>query len=89
MAPTSTIDLKTPSGDAIPIEERDPREVTHVGDTSIAPEGVQVYNPAFDITPARLVTAIITEYGVVRPPYEENLRKVVEQAEADRKKRSR
>ncbi len=89
VAPTSTIDLQTPGGDAIPIEERDPREITHVGDELIAPEGVRVYNPAFDITPARLVTAIVTEYGVVRPPYEENLRAVVEQAEEDRKKANR
>ncbi len=87
VAPTSTIDLHTPSGDAIPIEERDPREVTHVGNERIAPEGVNVFNPAFDITPARLVTAIVTEYGVVRPPYEENLRRVVEQAERDRRRK--
>ncbi|GAP61710.1 methylthioribose-1-phosphate isomerase [Ardenticatena maritima] len=88
VAPTSTIDLQTPTGRDIPIEERDPREVTHVlGQCNIAPEGVNAYNPAFDITPHELVTAIITEYGVVRPPYEENLRRVVEQAEADRKAR--
>lgn len=87
VAPTSTIDLDTPSGDDIPIEERDEREVSHVGDEMIVPEGVDVFNPAFDITPNRLVSAIVTEYGVVRQPYEENLRRVVEQAEEDRKKR--
>lgn len=87
VAPTSTIDLDTPTGDDIPIEERDPREVSHVGEAMIIPEGVDVFNPAFDITPNRLVTAIVTEYGVVRPPYKENLRRVVEQAEEDRKKR--
>ena len=67
-APSSTIDLATPSGDLIPIEQRDPREVTHVrGETAIAPEGVGVDNPAFDITPARLITGIITERGIFAP----------------------
>lgn len=87
VAPTSTIDLRTPSGKEIPIEERSPREVTHPTDDplGIAPEGVQVANPAFDITPARLITAIVTEEGVVYPPFEEGLRRVVEAAEARRK----
>ncbi len=87
VAPTSTIDLRTPTGRDIPIEERDPREVTHPDSDplGIAPKGVQVGNPAFDITPNRLVTAIITEYGPVYPPYQENLREVVKQAEEDRK----
>jgi methylthioribose-1-phosphate isomerase len=58
-----------PSGAAIPIEERDPAEVTVVAGRRIAPEGIAVYNPAFDVTPARLITAIITEAGVARPPY--------------------
>jgi methylthioribose-1-phosphate isomerase len=67
-APFSTIDFLTETGPDIPIEERDPREVTHVlGTTPIAPEGVQVLNPAFDVTPARYITAIITEKGAFRP----------------------
>jgi methylthioribose-1-phosphate isomerase len=73
-APTSTIDLSIPDGDHIPIEERDPREVTHSGDRRLAPEGVAVRNPAFDVTPARLVTAIITERGVVRDDYRQGLK---------------
>ena len=72
-APTSTIDLATPSGGQIPIEERDPREITHGFGRQTAPEGVDVYNPAFDVTPAELVTAIITEKGVIRPPYADSL----------------
>ncbi|GAB6157683.1 S-methyl-5-thioribose-1-phosphate isomerase [Desulfotomaculum varum] len=75
-APLSTIDLSLSSGDEIPIEERDPREVTHPGGQAMAPEGVQVWNPAFDVTPHQLVTAIITEQGVIYPPYLENLAKV-------------
>ncbi|HIP91885.1 MAG TPA: S-methyl-5-thioribose-1-phosphate isomerase [Thermotoga sp.] len=78
-APSSSIDLKTPNGSMIPIEERNPDEVTHCGGRRIAPEGVKVYNPAFDVTDASLVTAIITEKGVVRPPYEKNLRKIFEE----------
>jgi methylthioribose-1-phosphate isomerase len=74
--PTSTVDLSLPSGEDIPIEERAPQEVTHVGGQAIAPEGIEVYNPAFDVTPHRLVSAIITEWGVVRPPYQEGLRRV-------------
>jgi methylthioribose-1-phosphate isomerase len=73
-APTSTIDLAVPDGAAIPIEERSPEEVTHLAGQPIAPPGVGVANPAFDVTPARYVTAIITEHGVCRPPYEESLR---------------
>ncbi len=69
-APCSTIDIRTPEGSSIPIEERDPREVTHVGDCRITPEGVEVFNFAFDVTPARLIDAIITERGVLRPPYD-------------------
>ena len=68
-APTSTIDLACPNGDAIPIEERGVREITHLADRQIAPSGVKVLNPAFDVTPSKLITAIITERGVVRPPY--------------------
>jgi methylthioribose-1-phosphate isomerase len=70
-APLCTIDPQTPDGAAIPIEERDAHEVTHVGDAQITPDGVPVYNFAFDVTPARLVTAIITEKGVLRAPYDE------------------
>jgi methylthioribose-1-phosphate isomerase len=67
-APTSTIDLDLATGGDIPIEERDPEEVTHIlGQTRIAPKGIQVSNPAFDVTPARLITAIITEKGTFRP----------------------
>ena len=66
-APWSTIDLETPSGAQIPIEERDGRELTHMGDAPIVPDGVRVYNPAFDVTPARMVTAIVTEGGVHHP----------------------
>jgi methylthioribose-1-phosphate isomerase len=75
-APWSTIDLDTPNGAAIPIEERPAKEVTHVFDRRIVPEGVPVMNPAFDVTPAELVTAIITDRGIVRPPYEANLKKL-------------
>jgi methylthioribose-1-phosphate isomerase len=75
-APLSTIDLSTPDGDHIPIEQRNPREVTHLGTTRLAPEGAGVWNPAFDITPHRLVTGIITERGIARAPYEESLKKL-------------
>ncbi len=68
-APTSTIDPSTPSGDHIEIEERDPEEVTHAFGTRIAPAGAPALNPAFDVTPAEVITAIVTERGVVRPPY--------------------
>ena len=68
-APLSTIDLKIADGSGIPIEERDPREVTGFRETRWAPDGVAVANPAFDVTPADLVTAIITEHGVARPPF--------------------
>lgn len=77
-APTSTIDLKLADGSAIPIEERDPEEVTHVGGVRQAPAGVAVYNPAFDVTPAALITAIITEAGVARPPTRESLAGLVD-----------
>lgn len=68
-APLSTIDLSLKHGDQIPIEERSPQEITHCGNVRLAPEGIQVRNPAFDVTPARLVTAIITERGVVQGDY--------------------
>lgn len=72
-APWSTIDLKTKDGDAIPIEERNPREVTHVGNNQLAPDGAQVRNPSFDVTPHKYITAIITERGVFKPPFIESL----------------
>jgi methylthioribose-1-phosphate isomerase len=68
-APFSTIDIATKTGEAIPIEERSAKEVTDIGTTRIAPDGVAVRHPAFDVTPARLITAIITDRGVLRPPY--------------------
>jgi methylthioribose-1-phosphate isomerase len=76
-APTSTIDLRTPDGSGIPIEERDPREVTHVGATRVTPERAKIRNPAFDVTPHRYVTAIITERGIARAPYETELGNLV------------
>lgn len=76
-APTSSIDLQTPSGAAIPIEERAATEVTHLGGRQIAPDGIAVRNPAFDVTPARLITAIVTEAGVAHPPYERRLADLV------------
>jgi len=73
-APISTLDLALASGDQIPIEERASAEVTHVQGVHVAPEGIQVANPAFDVTPNRYVTAIVTERGVARAPYQESLR---------------
>jgi methylthioribose-1-phosphate isomerase len=75
-APFSTVDLETPDGSRIPIEQRPAREVTHMGDRQVAPTGVKVENPAFDVTPAQYVTAIITERGVARAPYSESLREL-------------
>jgi methylthioribose-1-phosphate isomerase len=72
-APWSTIDLETATGDDIPIEERPAVEVTHHGGKQLTPDGVGIANPAFDVTPARYVTAIITEKGVLRAPYSESL----------------
>ena len=77
-APFSTIDLETADGSKIPIEQRNPREVTHIAGKAMAPEGVQVENPAFDVTPAKYVAAIITERGITRAPYEDSLRKLAE-----------
>ena len=78
-APTSTIDLSTPTGDNIEIETRDDREVTEINGVQITPDGAGVYNPAFDVTPARLITGIITEFGIARAPYETSLRKIFEE----------
>src|SRR5688572_26846789 len=78
-APWSTIDLATPDGTGIPIEERNDREVTHVGTSRLTPQGARIRNPAFDVTPAKYVTAIITERGVARAPYDETLAQLVGQ----------
>jgi methylthioribose-1-phosphate isomerase len=76
-APISTIDLSTPDGSRIPIEERNAKEVTHLGPTRLTPTGALVRNPAFDVTPNKYVTAIITENGIARAPYTESLPKLV------------
>ena len=72
-APFSTVDMETPDGSKIPIEQRNAREVTHIGGRQMVPDGVQVENPAFDVTPAKYVTAIVTERGIARAPYGESL----------------
>lgn len=77
-APISTLDLTLKTGQDIPIEERDSREVTHIGEQQLAPDGVGVHNPAFDVTPNELITAIITDKGVARPPYVDSLRAIVD-----------
>jgi methylthioribose-1-phosphate isomerase len=76
-ATISTIDLTLADGALIPIEERSPREVTHIGERRLAPEGIAVRNPAFDVTPARLISAIITEHGLARGDYRTRLRELV------------
>ncbi|MCX7625343.1 MAG: S-methyl-5-thioribose-1-phosphate isomerase, partial [Candidatus Sumerlaeaceae bacterium] len=73
VAPLSSIDISLSSGDEIPIEQRPPEEVTHFAGVQIAPTGINVYNPAFDVTPHEFVTAIVTEKGIVRPPYEQTI----------------
>ena len=75
-APTTTIDPSLASGEEIPIEERKPEEVTHLHGKSIAPEGTDAANPAFDVTPHRYITAIITESGIIREPYGEGMKKI-------------
>jgi len=75
-APFSTIDLATPDGSRIPIEQRNPAEVSHIAGKRMVPDGVAIENPAFDVTPASYVTAIITERGIARAPYEESLQKL-------------
>jgi methylthioribose-1-phosphate isomerase len=77
-APLSTIDLRTPDGDHIPIEERNAREVTHVGSSQVAPAGAKIWNPAFDVTPHRFIAGIITERGIFRAPYTESLKQALE-----------
>src|SRR5262249_59200893 len=73
-APSSTFDLSLPTGAGIPIEQRDPREVTHGFGRQTAPDGVKVYNPAFDVTPAELIAGIVTERGLIRPVSEATIR---------------
>ena len=77
-APFSTIDLNTPDGSKIPIEERNAREVTHIAGKQMVPDGVGVENPAFDVTPAKYIAAIITERGVVREPYGDSIKKLAD-----------
>jgi methylthioribose-1-phosphate isomerase len=72
--PTSSIDIDCPCGKDIPIEQRDPREVSHIFGKALAPTGIKVFNPAFDVTAQELVSAIITEKGVIHPPYQRNIR---------------
>lgn len=76
-APSNTFDLSLPSGEVIPIEQRDSKEITHGFGKQTAPEGVKVYNPAFDVTPAKLIAGIITEKGIIQPVNEENVRSMV------------
>jgi methylthioribose-1-phosphate isomerase len=75
-APLSTVDFETPDGSGIPIEQRDGKEVTHIAGRQMVPDGVEVENPAFDVTPAKYVTAIVTERGIARAPYGESLRRL-------------
>jgi methylthioribose-1-phosphate isomerase len=75
-APLSTVDFETLDGSGIPIEQRDGKEVTHIAGRQMVPDGVEVENPAFDVTPAKYVTAIVTERGIARAPYEDSLRRL-------------
>jgi len=75
-APLTTLDLSLASGEEIPIEERDSMEITHIREHQLAPDGVAVHNPAFDVTPNQLITAIITDAGVARPPFVESLKRL-------------
>jgi methylthioribose-1-phosphate isomerase len=84
-APLSTVDLACPTGADIPIEERSPREVTHIFDRQIAPSGVRVANPAFDVTPNALVTAIVTERGIARAPYDRALARLARETTTTRR----
>jgi len=81
-APLSTVDLETPDGSQIPIEQRSSREVTHFAGKLVTPDGVKVENPAFDVTPAKYITAIVTEQGVAKPPYEQSLSALAHTASA-------
>jgi len=88
-APLSSVDLRMRRGADIPIEERSPEELTQIGGTPLAPRGVRVFHPAFDVTPSRLITAIVTERGVVRPPYRKSLGRVVRAAAQTSRERER
>jgi methylthioribose-1-phosphate isomerase len=77
LAPTSTFDLNCPDGSFIPVEKRDADEIARIGKTKIAPDGIQFFSPAFDVTPASLITAIICEHGIARPDYTKSLRRMV------------
>ena len=83
-APISTIDLAPPDGDRIPIEERDRREITHIGSARLTPEGAQIRNPAFDVTPHRYISGIITEKGIYAPPFEISLNSAVQAGDPSR-----
>ena len=83
-APISTVDLDTPDGSGIPIEQRSSKEVTHIAGKQMVPDGVQIENPAFDVTPAKYVAAIITERGVAKAPYQESLKRLAEEAVVSR-----
>ena len=75
-APLSTMDRRIKSGDRIPVEERNPSEVSHFLKTPVGPRGVKAYNPAFDVTPAKYVTGIITEKGILKAPYAEKIKRL-------------
>jgi methylthioribose-1-phosphate isomerase len=75
-APISTVDMACPDGGHIPIEQRNPKEVTHIAGKQMVPDGVAIENPAFDVTPAKYVAAIITEKGIARAPYGQSLQKL-------------
>jgi methylthioribose-1-phosphate isomerase len=77
-APLSTVDMAMPEGSKIPIEQRNKKEVTHIAGKQMVPDGVEIENPAFDVTPAKYVAAIITERGIARDPYPESLKKLSE-----------
>jgi methylthioribose-1-phosphate isomerase len=77
-APSSTFDLSIADGSMIPIEQRAPHEITHGFGRQTAPSGIDVYNPAFDVTPAELITSIITENGVIQPVNRENIRRIIQ-----------
>jgi methylthioribose-1-phosphate isomerase len=83
-APISTVDLETSDGSGIPIEQRNSKEVSHIAGKQMVPDGVQIENPAFDVTPAKYVAAIITERGVAKAPYEESLKRLAEEAVVSR-----
>jgi methylthioribose-1-phosphate isomerase len=81
-APWSTVDMNMPNGDGIPIEQRSPREVTHHAGKQVAPDGVLVENPAFDVTPNKYVTAIVTERGIAKAPFAESLKELAQASPA-------